>query len=725
MLQNFTLYQQHDESDCGAACLRMVARHYGRFFSLEYLRSLTSQRREGVSLLDISEGAERLGFRTLAASISFDRLLEDAPLPLIAYWRENHYIVVYKTSRRYVWVADPAGGLLRYTHQEFLDGWKREEGEGVVLLLEPTADFHKRDGQEVSKGSFRYVLDYLKQYRQLINQLTIGFIVTIVLQLIFPFLMQALVDEGIGRQDFNFALLVLLAWAILFGSTMLVEHLRSWIFLHLGIRTNIRLVSDFILKVMKLPIRFFDEKMTSDLLKRIQDNVRVERLLTSTSLQAIVSSFSVLLLGFVLLHFDLVIFLIFLAGTALYLVWIFRFMRARRELDYLRFDQSAENQVKMIEMINGMQDIKLFNAEQQKRWDWERSEARLFRSSMKYLAVNQRQRLGAMLLNEARNILITIFAAKAVIEGRLTLGELLAIQYIIGQLNGPLHQLVDFIRAVQDARISLERMNEVHLKDNEEVLEEKISLLPETADIKLEKVSFHYPGFADMPALKDLDFTIPYGKTTAIVGSSGSGKTTLIKLLLGIYQPTEGAIRIGDINLGNIQQRFWRDRCGAVLQEGYLFSDTIARNIGMGAEIIEERKLLQAARIANIQSFIESLPAGYGARIGPEGIGLSQGQKQRMLIARAVYHNPEYFLFDEATNSLDAYNEVVIMENLAEHFKGRTIVVVAHRLSTVTNADHIIVLEGGEVVEQGAHDQLAAKKGAYYHLLKNQLELGG
>jgi ATP-binding cassette subfamily B protein len=703
----------------------MVARHYGRFFSLEYLRSLTSQRREGVSLLDISEGAERLGFRTLAASISFDRLLEDAPLPLIAYWRENHYIVVYKTSRRYVWVADPAGGLLRYTHQEFLDGWKREEGEGVVLLLEPTADFHKRDGQEVSKGSFRYVLDYLKQYRQLINQLTIGFIVTIVLQLIFPFLMQALVDEGIGRQDFNFALLVLLAWAILFGSTMLVEHLRSWIFLHLGIRTNIRLVSDFILKVMKLPIRFFDEKMTSDLLKRIQDNVRVERLLTSTSLQAIVSSFSVLLLGFVLLHFDLVIFLIFLAGTALYLVWIFRFMRARRELDYLRFDQSAENQVKMIEMINGMQDIKLFNAEQQKRWDWERSEARLFRSSMKYLAVNQRQRLGAMLLNEARNILITIFAAKAVIEGRLTLGELLAIQYIIGQLNGPLHQLVDFIRAVQDARISLERMNEVHLKDNEEVLEEKISLLPETADIKLEKVSFHYPGFADMPALKDLDFTIPYGKTTAIVGSSGSGKTTLIKLLLGIYQPTEGAIRIGDINLGNIQQRFWRDRCGAVLQEGYLFSDTIARNIGMGAEIIEERKLLQAARIANIQSFIESLPAGYGARIGPEGIGLSQGQKQRMLIARAVYHNPEYFLFDEATNSLDAYNEVVIMENLAEHFKGRTIVVVAHRLSTVTNADHIIVLEGGEVVEQGAHDQLAAKKGAYYHLLKNQLELGG
>lgn len=729
MLQNFTHYQQHDESDCGAACLRMVARHYGRFFSLEYLRGLTSQRREGVSLLDISEGAERLGFKTLAASISLNRLLDDAPLPLVAFWRQNHYVVVYKTSKRYVWVADPAGGLLRYTHEEFLAGWKNEESDGqpqgVVLLLEPSTDFYKRDGQEVSKGSFRYIFSYLGRYRQLISQLVIGFIITMVLQLVFPFLMQALVDEGISRQDFNFALLVLLAWAVLFGSAVLVEHLRSWIFLHLGIRMNINLVSDFIIKVMKLPVRFFDEKMTSDLLKRIQDNVRVERLLTSTSLQAVFSSFTILLLGFVLLYFDPLIFLIFLAGTALYVTWIMQFMRARRELDYLRFDQSAENQVKMMEMINGMQDIKLFNAEKLRRWDWERSEARLFRSSVKYLAVNQRQRLGAQLLNESRNILIVVFAAKAVIEGRLSLGELFAIQYIIGQLNGPLHQLVDFFRAVQDARISLERINEVHLKENEDKEEEKISILPERAEFRLEKVSFHYPGFPETPALKDLDLVIPYGKTTAIVGSSGSGKTTLIKLLLNIYQPTEGAIRLGDVNLHNIRQAVWRSRCGAVLQEGYIFSDSIARNIGMGAEIIEERKLLHAARIANIQGFIESLPMGYGTRIGPEGIGLSQGQKQRLLIARAVYKDPEYFLFDEATNSLDAYNEVMIMENLAEHFSGRTIVIVAHRLSTVVSADHIIVLEGGEVAEQGSHEKLAAQKGAYYHLLKNQLELGG
>lgn len=729
MLRNFPHYQQHDESDCGAACLRMIARHYGRFFSLEYLRELTSHRKDGVSLLDISQGAERLGFKTLAASISFRRMLEDAPLPLIAFWRQNHYVVVYKTSRRHVWVADPAGGLLQYTHEQFLDGWKtgEEDGQpnGIALMVEPTVDFFKREEEGMSKGGFQYVFRYLSRYRNLVVQLILGFVITMLLQLAFPFLMQALVDEGISRQDFNFALVVLLAWAVLFGSTVLVEHLRTWIFLHLGIRTNINLISDFLIKVMRLPVRFFDEKLTTDLLKRVQDNVRVERLLTSTSLQAVFSSFTMLLLGLVLLYYDPLIFVIFLVGTALYLVWVLRFMKARREWDYIRFDQSAQNQEKMIELINGMQEIKLFNAETQKRWEWERSEARLFRASMKYLSVNQRQRLGAQLLNEAKNIFITVFAAKAVIDGQLSLGALFAIQYIIGQINGPLHQLVDFIRAVQDAKISLERMNEVHLRENEENPEAKISILPERADLRLEHVSFHYPGFAEMPVLKDLDFTIPYGKTTAIVGSSGSGKTTLIKLLLNMYQPVEGAIKAGDVSLANIQQRIWRARCGAVLQEGYLFSDSIARNIGLGAEIIEERKLLQAARVANIQSFIESLPLGYGTRIGADGIGLSQGQKQRMLIARAVYKDPEYFFFDEATNALDAYNEVVILENLTEHFEGRTIVVVAHRLSTVISADHIIVLENGEIVEQGKHEELAARKGAYYHLLKNQLEFGG
>jgi len=729
MLKNFPHYQQHDQSDCGAACLRMIARHYGRFYSLEYLRELTYQRREGVSLLDINEGAERLGFKTLAASISLPRLLEEAPLPCIAFWRQEHYIVVYKTSRTHIWVADPAVGLLQYTHKQFLEGWQSEiedgEPQGVVLLVEPTIDFYKREGESISKGGFNYVYHYLSRYRQLIGHLVLGFVITLLLQLAFPFLMQSLVDEAISRQDFNFALLVLLAWAVLYGSMVLVEHLRSWIFMHLGIRTNISLISDFLIKVMRLPIRFFDEKMTSDLLKRVQDNVRVERMLTSTSLQAIFSSFTILLMGIVLLHYNAVIFLIFLVGTAVYLLWVFRFMKARREWDYIRFDQSAANQEKMIELISGMQEIKLFNAETSKRWDWERSEARLFRASMKYLAVNQRQRLGAQLLNEAKNILITVFAAKAVIEGQLSLGALFAVQYIIGQINAPMHQLVDFVRAWQDARISLERMNEVHLKENEESPEEKISVLPENSPIRLENVSFHYQGYSEMPVLKNISLTIPYGKTTAIIGSSGSGKTTLIKLLLNMYQPTEGVIKVGDISMSKLSQKSWRSRCGAVLQEGYLFSDSIARNIGLGDETIDEARLLQAARVANVQAFIESLPLGYGTRIGAEGIGLSQGQKQRLLIARAVYKDPEYFLFDEATNALDAFNEVIILENLAEHFAGRTMVVVAHRLATVLSADYIIVLEDGEIVEQGTNEELRDKKGSYYHLLKNQLELGG
>jgi ATP-binding cassette, subfamily B, bacterial len=406
LINNFAHYQQHDESDCGAACLRMVARHYGRFFSLEHLRQVTYQRREGVSLLDISEGAEQLGFKSLAASISFKRLLEEAPLPCIAFWRKNHYVVVYKTSRSHVWVADPAGGLIKYTHDQFLDGWQSDlddaEPEGVVLLLEPTADFYGRDKESASKDSFKYVLGYLTRYRNLFRQLLLGFVITVLIQIAFPFLMQALVDEGIGGKDFSFALLVLLAWSVLYGSMALVEHLRAWIFLHLGIRTNINLVSDFLIKVMRLPIRFFDEKMTSDLLKRVQDNVRVERLLTSTSLQAIFSSFTVVLMGLILLHYNTLVFTIFLVGTALYILWIMRFMRARREWDYIRFDKASENQEKMIELINGMQEIKLYNAETPKRWDWERSEARLFRASMEYLAINRRQRLGAMILNEAK-----------------------------------------------------------------------------------------------------------------------------------------------------------------------------------------------------------------------------------------------------------------------------------------------------------------------------------
>lgn len=714
--------------DCGAACLRMVARHHGRYYSLEFLRNLTHQRKEGVSLLEISDAAEHIGLRTLAAKISFERLLNDVPLPCIAHWRQDHYVVVYAVSAKFVWVADPAIGNMKLTKEEFLEGWEsvHEDGEnrGVVMVLETTPDFYQKDGVSTDKGGFRYVYQYLTRHRNLVAQLVLGLAVSVILQLLFPFLIQAMVDEGVNSQDFDFVLLILLAWSVLFLSQMLVEHLRSWILLHLGVRANINLISDFLIKIVRLPIRFFDQKMTTDLLKRIYDNERVERLLTTSSLVTVFSSISILLMGLVLLYFDLTIFLIFLAGTMLHLMWVLRFMEVRKELDYKRFDQAAENQGKLIELIGGMQEIKLHNAETQKRWEWERTEAKLFRVGMRYLAVDQRQRLGAQLLNELKNILIIVFAAKAVIEGSLTIGVLLAVMYILGQLNAPINQLVEFIKSAQDAKISLERMNEIHQRENEENPAEKITILPEVGDLRLEGVSFQYGGPGSPLILKELDLTFPKGKTTAVVGSSGSGKTTLLKLLLNIYQPTEGAIKLGDINLNNFQSRLWRSKCGSVLQDGYLFSDSIARNIGLGDEIVDDQRLFYATRMANIQSFIESLPLGYNTRIGADGVGLSQGQKQRILIARAIYKDPEFLFFDEATNALDAYNEMVIMENLAEFLSRKTLVIVAHRLSTVMNADQIIVLENGEVVERGTHEYLSRQQGAYYHLLRNQLELG-
>ncbi|MBR9920848.1 MAG: peptidase domain-containing ABC transporter [Bacteroidetes bacterium] len=725
MPKTFPFYKQHDAMDCGATCLRMVARHYGRFYSLEYLRQLTHQRKEGVSLLEISDAADHIGLHTLAAKVSFDRLRKVVPLPSIVHWRQNHYVVIYDITDKYVAIADPSIGLLRLSKEEFLDGWisTMEEGEsvGVVLMLEPTPDFYQKEGEKTNKGGFGYIYQYLSNYTGLILQLLLGVALSAILLVIFPFLIQALVDEGVSSQDFNFVLLILLAWVMLFGSQMLIEHIRGWILLHLGVRVNINLISDFLIKVLKLPIRFFDQRMTSDLLNRIYDNERVERLLTTNTLFTAFSAISIVLLGGLLLYFDLTIFLIFIIGTGIYLAWVLRFMKARKELDYKRFDQAAENQVKLVEMINGMQEIKLHNAETQKRWEWERTEAKLFRVGMNYLAVNQRQRLGAQIITELKNILITIFAARAVINGQMTLGSLLAVQYIIGQLNPPVNQLVEFFRATQDAKISLERMNEVHLRENEENPERAVSILPENSNIRIDNLTYKYGGEGTPPVLEGLNLEIPRGKTTAIVGSSGSGKTTLLKILLNILPPTKGTVKLGDINISNFHSRLWREKCGAVLQDGYIFSDSIARNIALGDEIIDDHRMVLAAKVAHIQTFIEGLPLGYHTKIGAEGVGLSQGQKQRILIARAVYKNPDYLFFDEATNALDSRNESIIIQNIREFFKGRTVVMVAHRLSTVKDADHIIVLENGAVVEQGNHQQLNLRRGTYFHLLQNQL----
>ncbi len=728
MPKNIPFYQQLDAMDCGATCLRMIARHFGRYYSLEYLRELTYMGKQGVSLLGISDAAEHIGLQSLAVKTTFDRLSKDIPLPCIAHWNQEHFVVVYRATKTHVWIADPAAGKFKLTKEEFLENWisdTDEEGQfGVLLLLETTPEFFEQEGEKINKAGFGYVISYFKKYRGLIGQLVIGLLLGSILQLIFPFLIKAIVDIGINTLDLTFIWLVLVAQLILFITQVGVEFFRSWILLHVGVRVNISLISDFLVKLTKLPIRFFDTMMTGDLMQRIADHERVQRFFSSTTLVSIFSFFNFIAFSIILVYWKPKIFLIFFLGTALNIAWVLFFMSRRRDLDYKRFDQSAENQGNLIELINGMQEIKLHNAEKQKRWAWERVQARLFRTGMISLRIEQLQRAGAVFINESKNVFITFVVAQAVIDGSMSLGMLVAVQYIVGQLNTPLNQLVEFIRALQEAKISLERMNEIHTRQDEENLEGKITMLPEYGDLTMENVSFQYNGPHAPFVLKNINLRIPKGRITAIVGSSGSGKTTVVKLLLNFYQPTEGTIRVGDVNLASIQNRLWRSNCGVVMQEGFIFNDTIARNIALGDEIIDKQKLLKAVKVAHIQNFVESLPMGYNTRIGQEGMGLSQGQKQRLLIARAVYKNPEYIFFDEATTALDAYNEMLIMENLEDFFREKTIVIVAHRLSTVVNADNIIVLEGGEIVEQGNHEELTYLRGAYYQLIRNQLELG-
>lgn len=714
--------------DCGATCLRMVARYFGRYYSLDYLRELTYMGKQGVTLLGISDAAEHIGLQSLAVQTSFDRLSKDIPLPCIAHWKQEHFVVVYKTNNKFVWIADPMAGKFKLTREEFLQSWisTTEDGEdlGVLLLLETTPEFYRRDGEEINKSGFGYLASYLGKYRALIIQLAAGLLVGSVVQLIFPFLIKSLVDVGIFKVDFSFVSLVILAQFLLFITQLGVESFRRWILLHIGVRVNMSLISDFLIKLTKLPIRFFDSKMTGDLMQRIADHERVQRFLTSTSLVSVFSLFNFLTFLIVLFVWDTVVFGVFLLGTLMNLAWVIISQQRRRELDYKRFDQSSESQGQLIELINGMQEVKLHNAEKQKRWAWERNQARLFRTGIASLTIEQWQQTGARFINETKNILITFIVVLGVLKGNMSLGMLVAIQYIIAQLNTPLNQFVVFIGTLQEAKISLERMNEIHTKEDEEKIEEKITILPETGDLKFENVSFQYNGPQSQMVLNNVDFTIPKGETTAIVGASGSGKTTVLKLLLNFYQPTEGTIRVGDINLSNVYSSLWRSKCGVVMQDGYIFNDTIAKNIALGDDIVDKLMLLKAVKVANIQTFIETLPLGYNTKIGQEGLGLSQGQKQRILIARAVYKNPDYIFFDEATSSLDAYNELIVMEGLEEFFAGRTVVVVAHRLSTVKKADNIIVIDGGEIVEQGTHEELSYLRGTYYHLVKNQLELG-
>jgi len=715
--------------DCGPTCLRIVAKHYGRSISLEKLRKLSETTRAGSSMLGISDAAEKIGFRSLGVKIDFKNLLENAPLPCIIFWNERHFVVVCKIKNGKVFIADPAHGLLTYSVREFLDNWIGKHAtetteEGIALLLEPTPRLaESEDDDHAVKQGFSFLFLYLKGYRKLLLQLGFGLLAVSLLQLIFPFLTQSVVDVGIQNKDIHFLYLVLIGQLFVFMGRTAIEIVRGWILLHLSTRINISLVSDFLIKLMKLPISYFDVKMTGDIMQRIGDHRRIENLLTNQSLNVLFSIFNFIVFGVVLAIYSVPVFLIFLVGTVLYFLWVSFFMKKRKDLDHKRFSQMSNESSKVMELITGMQEIKLHNAERQKRWSWETIQVRLFKLQIKSLRLEQVQSQGANALNEIKNIVISFVTAKLVIDGNLTLGMMLSVSYIIGQLNGPISQFLSFIYSLQDARISLERLAEIHNKEDEEPTDEnRLDELPEDRTIKLENVSFRYIG-SDKLVLENIDLTIPANKITAIVGASGSGKTTLMKLLLRFYDPSEGVIKISESDINTFTQHVWRENCGSVMQDGFIFNDTIANNIVIGDEHVDKTKLKQAIHIANIREFIEELPLSYNTKIGAEGMGISGGQKQRILIARAVYKNPSFLFFDEATSALDSRNEKVIMENLNEFFKDRTAVVIAHRLSTVKNADQIIVLDKGQIIEKGTHNELLALKGSYYSLVKNQLEL--
>ena len=726
----FPHYTQLDAMDCGPTCLRMISKYYGRNYSLQTLRDKAFITREGVSMFGLSDAAESIGFRSLGAKLSLDRLKADAAYPFILHWDQNHFVVLYKVKNEKYYIADPASTKTIYSEDEFKRHWistKTEDHDmGTALFLTPSPEFYNMEEEKGTRNRgllffFRYITPYKKQLIQLI----LGMITVSLLQLITPFLTQAMVDTGIRDNNLNFITLILIAQLIIFVAGLSVDFIRSWILLHVNTRINISLISDFLAKLMHLPLRFFDTKMVGDIMQRIGDHSRIEAFMTGSSIGTLFSFVNLIVFGFVLGYYNLTILGLYLLGNGLYVAWILAFMKYRRELDIKRFAQSAAEQSNLFQLITGIQDIKLNNCETEKRWQWERIQVKLFKISVKGLALGQYQQIGSVFFNQTTNILISFLAAKSVVEGNMTLGMMMSLTYIVGQLSSPIGQFISFAQSLQDARISLERLNEIHQKDDEvQNSEIKLTALPTNRNITIENVSFNYDGSDRDYVLNDISIKIPEKKVTAIVGASGSGKTTLVKLLLGFYEPNEGKIKIGDTPLQNINQRVWRSCNGSVMQDGFIFSDTIAHNIAVGVENIDKERMMHAVTVANIRDYIDSLPLGYNTKIGMEGNGISQGQKQRFLIARAVYKNPEFIFLDEATNALDAKNEKEIMRHLNEFYIGKTVVVVAHRLSTVKNADNIIVLDNGKIAEEGTHQELTAKKGVYYNLVKDQLELG-
>lgn len=726
---SFPITFQHDSMQCGIACLQMICKHFGREYSLDFLSKLCFATNEGVSLLGIDDAANKLGLKTLCVKASMDEL-DKISLPAILHWNQKHFVVLYKIKKgRKYYIADPGKGLTTHTNKEMQEHWLSTNSKGVAMMLEPTPHFYDTKNAsgvgEKEIHSFRFLYGYVRRYYKYFGMIAVGLALGSIIQLVLPFLTQAIVDKGIKHQDLNIILLILFGQLMLTISRTFIDFLRRWILLRISMKINISLISDFFIKLLKLPMSFFDTKLLGDLMQRMNDHGRVNNFLTHNVLNIVFSLLTLIVFSVVLVIYDKFVFLVFLIGSMLYGGWIALFLKRRKVIDYELFEQQAINNNRTYEFITSMQEIKLQDCEQRKRQEWEHIQKDLFKIQQKSLRLQQQEEAGGIFINELKNIAITVMSAAAVIEGNMTLGMMLGVQYIIGQLCSPVEQLMDFFYSIQDVKISLERINEIHSMEDENGKAGLLtSIEQKSKGINIQNVIFKYNPHVLTKTIDHVDIQIPQGKVTAIVGASGSGKTTLIKLILGYYSVIEGRICIGSTNINDVNKKWWRRQCGVVMQDGVIFSESIARNIAVDDAEIDQVRLLEAAKISCIFDYVMGLPLKFDTKIGRDGIGLSQGQKQRILIARAVYKNPEYIFFDEATNSLDANNERKIVENLDRFYKGKTVVIVAHRLSTVKNADQIVVIDHGKVVETGTHDTLTLKKGAYFQLVKNQLELG-
>lgn len=724
LLNRFPVEYQMDSQDCGPACLKIIAKHFGKFYSLQSLRDRCGITKEGVSLLDLSTGAESIGLRTLAIKCTIDDVVNSVPFPAIIFWKDSHFVVVYHANKKYIWVSDPAKGRIKYTHEEFKKGWYQKGAkQGVLLAIEPTAEFKDSKAEkEQRKNTFSSILKYFTPYQRNFTLIFVIMLLVTALQGMLPFISKAVIDVGIKTSDVNFINMVLIGNISILISVMIFNVIRDWILMHITARVNIALISDYLIKLMKLPVTFFENKLLGDILQRAQDHERIRSFIMNNSLSLIFSILTFVVFSIILLIYNAIIFYIFISGSILYTGWVLLFLNIRKKMDWEYFELLSKNQSYWVETVSSIQDIKIYNYEKHRRWKWEEIQARLYHVNKRVLAITNAQNLGAQFIESIKNMGIVFFCATAVIKGEITFGVMISTQFIIGMLNGPLVQFINFIVSAQYAKISFLRINEIkQLEDEEELLSVgSTTILPENKSLILDNVNFQYTANSPL-VLHNIYLHIPENKVTAIVGGSGCGKSTLLKLLVRLYKPSYGDIKMDKMNVNAINLRQWRSMCGVVMQDGKIFSDTILNNIVLDDEHIDYEQLRKVCRIAQIEDEINAMPKGFETNIGENGRGLSGGQKQRLLIARALYRNPQYLFLDEATNALDTINEKKIVEALNNAFLQRTVIVVAHRLSTIRNADQIVVLDKGYIVEVGNHDSLMERKGHYFQMIASQM----